>query len=59
MVGVLGLIGASWAEKYADQWMLNDYVLDPNGYKNPVPAYYLKFLKSVDPLFDELYTISD
>ena len=30
-------IGLSWAEKYADQWMTNDYVLDPNGYENPVP----------------------
>lgn len=48
-------IGASWFREYAAQTVLNDYVLDPNGYKNPVPRYYLQILKHDDPnWFDKL-----
>nr|UXQ88045.1 MAG: replication initiation protein [Microvirus sp.] len=46
-------IGASWFREYAAQTVLNDYVLDPNGYKNPVPRYYLQILKNDDPVWFE------
>lgn len=38
-------IGLSWIEKYADQTIQNDYVLDPDGNQCPVPRYYLNYLK--------------
>nr|UXQ88104.1 MAG: replication initiation protein [Microvirus sp.] len=38
-------IGGTWFKKYAAQTSLNDYVLDPNGHKCPVPRYYLSILK--------------
>lgn len=37
-------IGLSWIEKYAEQTIRNDYVLDPNGNQCPVPRYYLNYL---------------
>lgn len=46
-------IGASWFREHAAQTVLNDYVLDPNGYKNPVPRYYLQILKDDDPHWHE------
>jgi len=37
-------IGLSWIKKYAEQTIQNDYVLDPDGNKCPVPRYYLDYL---------------
>ena len=37
-------IGLKWIQKYADQTIQNDYVLDPNGYQCPVPRYYVDYL---------------
>lgn len=39
-------IGLSWIKKYAEQTIQNDYVLDPDGNKCPVPRYYLEYLAS-------------
>ncbi len=38
-------IGASWFKKYMDQTIRNDYVLDPDGNKCPVPKYYLDYFR--------------
>lgn len=38
-------IGGAWFKKYAAQTCLNDYVLDPDRHKCPVPRYYLSILK--------------
>lgn len=38
-------IGLSWIQKYADQTIGHDYVLDPDGNKCPVPRYYLEYLE--------------
>lgn len=46
-------IGASWFREYAGQTALNGYVLDPKGYKNPIPRYYLKIIRYDDPLWYE------
>ncbi len=36
---------------------MNDYVLDPNGHKCPVPRYYLSIMKDLDPnWFEKLAT---
>jgi hypothetical protein len=42
-------IGLSWFKKYADHVCTHDYVLDPNGFKCPVPRYYLDQLKLDSP----------
>jgi len=39
-------IGLEWIKKYAHQTIQNDYVLDPDGKKNPVPRYYLEYLEN-------------
>ncbi len=38
-------LGMSWAKKYVDDWGWKDYILDPNGYKCPVPRYYLEWFR--------------
>ncbi len=38
-------IGLTWAQKYVDDWGWKDYILDPNGYKCPVPRYYLEWFR--------------
>jgi len=39
-------IGGKWIEKYWQHTLENDYVLDPDGNKLPVPKYYLDILKT-------------
>lgn len=46
-------IGLNWAKKYVDDWGWKDYVLDPNGFKCPVPRYYLDWFR--DEVDSEYY----
>jgi len=46
-------IGAAWFRQNAAHVALNDYVLDPNGYKNPVPRYYQQIIKDDSPTWYE------